>query len=331
MKKWIPIVLCVSFMTLTAIRRPKLDRGRSSPSSLRPAGRSSGTSATADMPSGRKTISSSSTTRRQRDGQQPKSRPAKPALDNGWIDPAEIKDLKVRVFVSHSHEDHLRSGHPHLEEDDPRHRLSISAGRRPMIPRCISSSARGPELKSGGLEIATINSHHSGVPEVAWLIKVDGLVIYHNGDCQPDDSARRARLSEDENGRDRPGLRLPDLRGRREVRTAEPGSLQEIPRPGRLPHACPGGRAPCISIFRRTSRSQFPGLARPRPDEDGTEVHLRRRTSREMIKGEFPMKKTAAPVVLALGILLATILRVAAVRRDLRPAAQRRCPRGQGL
>lgn len=43
------------------------------------------------------------------------------------------------------------------------------------------------ELKSGGLEIATINSHHSGVPEVAWLVKVDGIVLYHNGDCQPAD------------------------------------------------------------------------------------------------------------------------------------------------
>ena len=42
-------------------------------------------------------------------------------------------------------------------------------------------------LAAGGLKIDTINSHHSGVPEVAWLVQVDGLVIYHNGDCQPSD------------------------------------------------------------------------------------------------------------------------------------------------
>jgi L-ascorbate metabolism protein UlaG (beta-lactamase superfamily) len=40
------------------------------------------------------------------------------------------------------------------------------------------------ELKLDDMEIYTINSHHSGVPEVAFLIKVDGLVLYHNGDCQ---------------------------------------------------------------------------------------------------------------------------------------------------
>jgi len=45
------------------------------------------------------------------------------------------------------------------------------------------------ELKSGGLDIVTINSHYSGVPEAAWLVKVERLVIYHNGDCQPGDPA----------------------------------------------------------------------------------------------------------------------------------------------
>jgi L-ascorbate metabolism protein UlaG (beta-lactamase superfamily) len=122
----------------------------------------------------------------QRDGQQPKSRPAQHSLGAGWINPGEIKDLKVRVFVSHSHEDHYdpviftwRTIIPDIAyyfgwkaSDDPSYNYLVG-------PRA--------ELKSGGLEIATINSHHSGVPEVAWLVKVDGLVIYHNGDCQPDD------------------------------------------------------------------------------------------------------------------------------------------------
>jgi len=122
----------------------------------------------------------------QRDGRQPKSRPERPSLAAGWIDPSEIKDLKVRVFVSHSHGDHYdpviltwKAGVPDIAyhfgwkaADDPSHRYLVG-------PRA--------ELESDGLEIATINSHHSGVPEVAWLVKVDGLVIYHNGDCRPDD------------------------------------------------------------------------------------------------------------------------------------------------
>ncbi len=121
-----------------------------------------------------------------RDGQSPKSRPAQPILSAGWIHPDEIKGLKVRVFISHSHEDHF----------DP---VVFSWAKAiPDIAYYFGWQAAddssyhyliGPraELKSGGLEIATINSHHSGVPEVAWLVKVDGLVIYHNGDCQPAD------------------------------------------------------------------------------------------------------------------------------------------------
>jgi len=121
-----------------------------------------------------------------RDGRQPKSWPAQPSLAAGWIDPRETKDMKVRVFVSHSHEDHY----------DP-----VIFTWRTVIPdiayyfgwKAADDSSYnylvGPraELKSGSLEIATINSHHSGVPEVAWLVRVDGLVIYHNGDCRPDD------------------------------------------------------------------------------------------------------------------------------------------------
>jgi len=120
-----------------------------------------------------------------RDGQQVESRPAEPSLAAGWIEPEEIEHLKVRVFVSHSHGDHFdpvifawKEAIPDIvyyfgwkTSDDPSHHRLVG-------PRA--------ELRSGGLEIATINSHHSGVPEVAWLVKVDDFVIYHNGDCQPD-------------------------------------------------------------------------------------------------------------------------------------------------
>ena len=36
----------------------------------------------------------------------------------------------------------------------------------------------------GGMDVHTIYSHHSGVPEVAYLILVDHLVIDHNGDSR---------------------------------------------------------------------------------------------------------------------------------------------------
>ena len=43
----------------------------------------------------------------RRDGPQPRTRPAAPGLDRGWVDPAEIARDRVRVFVSHSHDDHF--------------------------------------------------------------------------------------------------------------------------------------------------------------------------------------------------------------------------------
>ena len=123
----------------------------------------------------------------QRDGREPKRRPDRPSLANGWIDPIEIRNLKVRVFVSHSHEDHFdraifgwRNSIP-----DIAYYFGWKVSEDPFYNCLVGPRA---ELKAGDMEIATINSHHSGVPEVAWLVKVDGLVIYHNGDCQPDDA-----------------------------------------------------------------------------------------------------------------------------------------------
>lgn len=123
-----------------------------------------------------------------RDGQQPKSRPAQPSLSAGWIEPGEIKDLKVRVFVSHSHQDHFDPIILSWKKiiPDIAYYFGWKAADDPSLHFLAGPHA---ELKSGGLEISTINSHHSGVPEVAWLVKADGLVIYHNGDCQPDNAA----------------------------------------------------------------------------------------------------------------------------------------------
>lgn len=122
----------------------------------------------------------------RQDGRQPKSRPAQPSLAAGWVDPKEIRDLKIRVFVSHSHEDHLDPVIFTWKDAIPdiAYYFGWKAADDPLYHYFIGPRA---ELKSDGLEIATINSQHSGVPEVAWLVKVDGLVIYHNGDCLPDD------------------------------------------------------------------------------------------------------------------------------------------------
>jgi len=124
----------------------------------------------------------------RRDGPKPKVRPEAPALDNGWIDPGEVRGLKVRVFVSHEHQDHYD---PVIltwrrQIPDIAYFFGWRAGHDPA-----DHELPGPlgELAGDGMEIFTVNSQHSGVPEVAWLVKVDGLVVYHNGDCQPADAA----------------------------------------------------------------------------------------------------------------------------------------------
>ena len=121
----------------------------------------------------------------RRDGPQPRTRGGAVGLDTGWVDPAAVARDTVRVFVSHSHEDHF----------DP-----VIFGWRERIPdiayyfgwKAADDPANhylvGPRaaLADDGLEILTINSHHSGVPEVAFLAKVDGLAVYHNGDYRMD-------------------------------------------------------------------------------------------------------------------------------------------------
>jgi len=37
------------------------------------------------------------------------------------------------------------------------------------------------KIKIGDIEVYTINDHHDGVPEVAYLVKADGVVMYHSG------------------------------------------------------------------------------------------------------------------------------------------------------
>jgi SAM-dependent methyltransferase len=107
--------------------------------------------------------------------------PTHPALSNGWINPDEIKDLDVVVFVSHSHADHfdevIRTWAKTVRNIHYVFGWDAGAG-----PNVHSLPAPRAAAKFGGLEIETVNSHHSGVPEAAFLIKVDGLTIYHNGD-----------------------------------------------------------------------------------------------------------------------------------------------------
>jgi L-ascorbate metabolism protein UlaG (beta-lactamase superfamily) len=108
-------------------------------------------------------------------------RPEKPSLANGFVNPDEIKNLEVVVFVSHAHGDHF----------DP----VILSWRQTVkdITYVFGWNARkgegaidlpAPRAKTTirSMDVFTVNCEHNDVPEVAYLVKLDGLSIYHSGD-----------------------------------------------------------------------------------------------------------------------------------------------------
>jgi L-ascorbate metabolism protein UlaG (beta-lactamase superfamily) len=108
-------------------------------------------------------------------------RPEKPSLANGFVNPDEIKDQDVTVFVSHAHGDHfdpvILSWRPIIKDIIYVFGWNAGKGERTIdmpAPRATKTFQR--------MEIFTINCEHNDVPEVAYLVKVDGLAIYHSGD-----------------------------------------------------------------------------------------------------------------------------------------------------
>ena len=89
------------------------------------------------------------------------------------------------VFVTHSHSDHYDPAI--LEWDREGQRIEYffgwEAGDNPVHHYLVGPRATA---EVDGMQIHTINSHHSGVPEVAYLVSVEGRWIYHNGDYLQD-------------------------------------------------------------------------------------------------------------------------------------------------
>ncbi len=100
-----------------------------------------------------------------------------PWLANGHINPEEIKDQDVYVFVTHEHEDHFN---PVIFDwmksiDGIKYILGFAPEKASkavvLLPR---------EIKTiNDMEVSTIASTDAGV---GFLIKVDGLTIFHAGD-----------------------------------------------------------------------------------------------------------------------------------------------------
>jgi L-ascorbate metabolism protein UlaG (beta-lactamase superfamily) len=104
-----------------------------------------------------------------------------PSLANGFVNPEEIKDLDVFVFVSHNHPDHFK---PEILSwrSTVKNITYVFGWRTGFGGRAVDLPAPRSSKAFKGLEVYTVNCEHDDVPEVAYLVKVDGLSLYHSGD-----------------------------------------------------------------------------------------------------------------------------------------------------
>lgn len=111
--------------------------------------------------------------------------PSERGLDKGFVDPLEIRDLNVSVFVTHCHVDHYDEIILNWQNEikNISYIFGWKVNEEQKSPHNYLEGPRD-ELRLDDMEIYTVNSFHSFVPEVAFLVKVDGLVIYHGGDYQ---------------------------------------------------------------------------------------------------------------------------------------------------
>jgi len=102
-------------------------------------------------------------------------------LENGVINPREIKDQKVIVFVSHAHGDHYDRV-IHKWENKIKNINYVFGWKVSNNPNFFCFTKEREKKTIGDIEIQVINHSVDRIPEVAFLVKVDGLSIYHSGD-----------------------------------------------------------------------------------------------------------------------------------------------------
>jgi len=124
-------------------------------------------------------------------------------LENGLIDPAEISDLDVFVFVSHAHGDHYDPVIFEWQGEIEHLTYFIGWDERPEshCERFTGADADCHTLEGlratadlGDMQVYTIDSHHNDIPEVAFLVRYGDWIVYHNGDYMADYIADHAYL-----------------------------------------------------------------------------------------------------------------------------------------
>ena len=110
-----------------------------------------------------------------------RKRPENSSLEYGFINPEEIKNLKVVVFSSHSHSDHFDPVILEWEKtvSDITYVFGWQAGNKPGHIYCKPEREK---FEIGGIKVYTVVHEFDNIPESAFLVEVDGVTIYHAGD-----------------------------------------------------------------------------------------------------------------------------------------------------
>jgi len=109
----------------------------------------------------------------------------KRSLSTGVVEPSEISDQDVIVFISHEHDDHFFPDCFNWKETVKNihyvvsHEVSQKDERFANKKGLVTSIGPNQDIEIAGVNITTLESTDSGV---AFLVKADGLVIYHSGD-----------------------------------------------------------------------------------------------------------------------------------------------------
>lgn len=98
-------------------------------------------------------------------------------IEQGVIDPKELAEKNVIVFVSHNHNDHFNPVVFEWQKTIPNIRYILSND----IPEIPNATMIGPDdtVEQEDLVVKTYRSTDEGV---AFLVHIDGLAIYHAGD-----------------------------------------------------------------------------------------------------------------------------------------------------
>jgi len=102
-------------------------------------------------------------------------------LSDGYVNPKEIKDQNVYIFVSHGHGDHFDERILEWKKVIPH--ITYVFGWQLEEAQVHQFFGKDRTSKSiGQLKVKNIFHNFDGIPESAFLIEVDGLTIYFSGD-----------------------------------------------------------------------------------------------------------------------------------------------------